>query len=155
MLTERALRWSLVTIAISGLAVGVAVHLMGHTRLADLCWTLATVPVLAGLAVSIARDFLAGRLGVDAVALVSMSAALALGQPLAGAVVALMYSGGNVLEDVAVTRAESNLRSLVDRAPRVPLAAKCREFVAYVLSRQGQDNIADKGDYLPLSRATK
>src|SRR5271156_2076830 len=32
---------------------------------------------------------------------------------------ALMYSGGNVLEDFAVTRAERNLRSLVDRAPRV------------------------------------
>jgi len=47
-----------------------------------------------------------------------MSAALALGQPLAGAVVALMYSGGNVLEDVAVARAEHDLRSLVDRAPR-------------------------------------
>ena len=65
-----------------------------------------------------ARDLLAGRLGVDAIALVSMSAAVALGQPLAGAVVALMYSGGNVLEDIAVARAERDLRSLVDRAPR-------------------------------------
>jgi hypothetical protein len=32
--------------------------------------------VVAGLAVSIIRDFLAGRLGVDAIALVSMNAAL-------------------------------------------------------------------------------
>ena len=48
-----------------------------------------------------------------------MSAAIALGQPLAGAVVALMYSGGNVLEEIAVARAESSLRVLVDRAPRV------------------------------------
>ena len=30
-----------------------------------------------------------------------------------------MYSGGNVLEDIAVARAERDLRSLVDRAPRV------------------------------------
>jgi heavy metal translocating P-type ATPase len=74
--------------------------------------------VVAGLAFQIVRDFLAGRFGVDAIALVSMSAALALGQPLAGAVVALMYSGGNVLEDIAVARAEHDLRSLVDRAPR-------------------------------------
>ncbi len=43
---------------------------------------------------------------------------MALGQPLAGAVVALMYSGGNVLEDIAIARAEHDLRSLVDRAPR-------------------------------------
>ena len=30
-----------------------------------------------------------------------------------------MYAGGNVLEDLAVARAERDLRSLVDRAPRV------------------------------------
>jgi heavy metal translocating P-type ATPase len=119
MSLERILRWALVAIAIGGLAGGILAHVAGLPGLADLCWTLATAPVVAGLAVSIVRDFLAGRLGVDAIALVSMSAALALGQPLAGAVVALMYSGGNVLEDIAVARAEHDLRSLVDRAPRV------------------------------------
>lgn len=119
MSLERVLRWALVTIANAGLAAGILAHLAGQAGLADLCWTLATAPVIAGLAVSIVRDFLAGRLGVDAVALVSMSAALALRQPLAGAVVALMYSGGNVLEEIALARAESDLRSLVDRAPRV------------------------------------
>jgi len=41
---------------------------------------------------------LAGRMGVDAIALVSMSAALVLGENLAGAVVAVMYAGGNALE---------------------------------------------------------
>ncbi len=115
---ERVLRWALVAIAIAGLSAGILAWLAGRPALADLCWTLATIPVVAGLAVSIIRDFLAGRFGVDAIALVSMSAALALGQPLAGAVVALMYSGGNVLEDIAIARAEHDLRSLVDRAPR-------------------------------------
>src|ERR1035441_4675815 len=103
---ERVLRWALVSIAIVGLAAGILAYVASRPGLADLCWALATAPVVAGLAVSIVRDFLAGRFGVDAVALVSMSAALALGQPLAGAVVALMYSGGNVLEDIAVARAE-------------------------------------------------
>jgi heavy metal translocating P-type ATPase len=116
---ERILRWSLVTIAITGLTCGILARLAGRPELADLAWTLGTIPVIAGLAVSIVRDFLDGRLGVDAIALLSMSAALALGQPLAGAVVALMYSGGNVLEDIAIARAEHDLRSLVDRAPRL------------------------------------
>ena len=115
---ERVLRWALVAIAVTGLAAGIVAQAFGWRDLADLCWTFATAPVVAGLAVSIIRDFLAGRLGVDAIALVSMSGALALGQPLAGAVVALMYSGGNVLEVIAVARAEHDLRSLVDRAPR-------------------------------------
>ena len=94
---ERVLRWALVSIAIVGLAAGILAYVASRPGLADLCWALATAPVVAGLAVSIVRDFLAGRFGVDAVALVSMSAALALGQPLAGAVVALMYSGGNIV----------------------------------------------------------
>jgi heavy metal translocating P-type ATPase len=118
MSLERVLRWGLVFIAVTGLSAGIVARVAGRPDLADLAWTLSTAPVVAGLAFSIARDFLAGRLGVDAIALVSMSAALALGQPLAGAVVALMYSGGNVIEDIAVARAEHDLRSLVDRAPR-------------------------------------
>ena len=119
MALERILRWALVTIAIAGLAAGIFAYFANRPGLANLCWTLATAPVIAGLAVSMLRDLLAGRLGVDAIALVSMSAALALGQPLAGAVVALMYSGGNVLEDIAVARAEHGLRALLDRAPRI------------------------------------
>lgn len=119
MSVERVVRWALVVVAVAGLAAGAAARLSGRPELADLFWTLATLPVIAGLLVSIVRDFIAGRLGVDAIALISMSAAIALGQPLAGAVVALMYSGGNVLEEIAVARAESSLRSLVDRAPRI------------------------------------
>jgi heavy metal translocating P-type ATPase len=115
---ERVLRWVLVAIAVTGLTAGIVAYLSERSDLADLCWMFATVPVVAGLAISIVKDLLSGRFGVDAVALVSMSGALALGQPLAGAVVALMYSGGNVLEDIAVARAAHDLRSLVDRAPR-------------------------------------
>jgi len=118
MLLERVLRWTLVSVAVLGLSAGGVAYFEQRSDLADLCFTLATVPVIAGLAVSILRDLMAGRLGVDAIALMSMSAAIALHQPLAGAVVALMYSGGNVLEDIAVARAEHDLRSLVDRAPR-------------------------------------
>ncbi|AWL99972.1 heavy metal translocating P-type ATPase [Bradyrhizobium amphicarpaeae] len=115
---DRVLRWALVAIAIAGLTAGALARAAGRPDLADLAWALGTAPVIAGLAVSIVRDLLSGRVGVDAIALLSMSAALALGQPLAGAVVALMYSGGNVLEEIAVARAEHDLRSLVDRAPR-------------------------------------
>ena len=116
---DRLLRRSLVVIAVSGLAIGAAARLAGYGSLAHQCWFAATVPVAAGLVYSIVRDLAAGRMGVDAIALVSMFGALGLGQPLAGAVIALMYSGGNVLEDFAVGRAERDLRALVDRAPRV------------------------------------
>jgi heavy metal translocating P-type ATPase len=118
MSPERALRWSLLIVAIAGLATGILAHVEAQPRVAHVAWTLATIPVLCGLAASIVHDLLRGRVGVDAVALLSMATALLLGESLAGSVVALMYSGGNVLEDFAVFRAEHDLRSLVDRAPR-------------------------------------
>ena len=116
---ERALRRALIVIAVLGLTAGLAAGVAGQHDLANLLWSAATVPVAVGLLVSIVRDLMAGRLGVDAIALLAMVGALVLGEPLAGAVVALMYSGGNLLEDIAVARAERDLRALVDRAPRV------------------------------------
>jgi heavy metal translocating P-type ATPase len=117
-MSDRLLRRSLFAIAFSGLALGGALWFSGFAALASAAYAIATVPVVAGLTVSIVRDLMAGRLGVDAVALLAMAGALLLGENLAGAVVALMYSGGNLLEDYAVGRAERNLKALVDRAPR-------------------------------------
>ncbi len=118
-LTDRLVKRTLIAIALGGLILGGAAWLTGHPELAGAIWAAGTIPVVAGLAISIGRDLLAGRLGVDAVALVSMSAALLLGETLAGVVVAVMYAGGNLLEDFAVARAERDLKSLVDRAPRI------------------------------------
>ena len=118
MLTERFLRRALIVVALAGLVLGLVAWALGRKDLAGWIWASGTVPVVAGLLVSMVRDFLAGRVGVDAIAFVSMCAALALGENLAAIVVAVMYAGGNVLEDFAVARAERDLRSLVDRAPR-------------------------------------
>ncbi|MEZ5786838.1 MAG: heavy metal translocating P-type ATPase [Xanthobacteraceae bacterium] len=111
-------RYGLVGLAVTGLVLGLAATFSGNTGLANWIWGLATLPVVIALAVAIAHDLAAGRMGVDAVAFVSMTAALALGEALAGVVVAIMYAGGNVLEAIAVARAERDLRALADRAPR-------------------------------------
>ncbi|MET4762842.1 hypothetical protein ABH975_005925 [Bradyrhizobium ottawaense] len=77
---DRVLRWALVAIAIAGLTAGILARAAGRPDLADLAWALGTAPVIAGLAASIVQDLLRGRVGVDAIALLSMSAALALGR---------------------------------------------------------------------------
>jgi heavy metal translocating P-type ATPase len=152
MLFERILRWTLVSIAVLGLAGGGIAYVGGRPDIADLAFSFATVPVVVGLAVSIVRDLLVGRLGVDAIALVSMSAAVALGQPLAGAVVALMYSGGNVLEDIAVARAEHDLRSLVDRAPREAHRLTCDrvEDIPIAAVEVGDRLMVHAGEIVPV-----
>ena len=117
--TDRLLRRALLGVALLGLVLGGGTWLAGYSSVSAWLWGAGTLPVVIGLAVSMTRDLMAGRLGVDAVAFVSMSAALLLGQPLAGIVVAVMYAGGNLLEDFAVARAERDLKLLVDRAPRI------------------------------------
>ncbi len=118
-ITNRLVRRTLMAVAISGLALGTLSWFYGRHDLANWFLAAGTVPVICGLAVSIVRDLAAGRMGVDAVAFISMLAALLLGEYLASAVVAVMYAGGNLLEDFAVARAERDLKSLIDRAPRV------------------------------------
>ena len=119
LFSERLLRRVLAVIALGGLILGLVGWSIGRSDWASWCCAGGTIPVVVGLLASMVRDFLAGRVGVDAVAFVSMSGALVLGQNLAGIVISVMYAGGNILEDFAVTRAERDLRSLIDRAPKV------------------------------------
>ena len=135
ILTERLLRRALIVIALGGLIIGLIAWGVGRNELAWWAWAAGTVPVVAGLLISMVRDFLAGRMGVDAVAFVSMSGALALGETLAGAVVAVMYAGGNVLEDFAVARAERDLKSLVDALRELPIVGLCRQSRTSPLNR--------------------
>jgi heavy metal translocating P-type ATPase len=117
-MNEKTLHFILLALALFGLIAGFVLPLLQLQAEANLIWSAATIPVIIALMISIIRDFWIGRFGVDAIALVSMSAAVAMGQPLAGIVVAIMYTGGNVLEDYARGKAERDLRSLRDRTPR-------------------------------------
>lgn len=121
-MSEPFLRRLLAALALAGLLGGVALDWQWLPAPAGIgaaaVWTAATLPVILALLVSMLRDFLIGRIGVDAIALVSMSAALLLDQPLAASVVSVMYSGGVLLEDLARGQAERSLRALEDRSPR-------------------------------------
>ena len=119
LVSQRLFRRALITISVAGLFSGVMAWWIGRTDVANWCWAAGTFPVVIGLLISMIRDFLAGRVGVDSIAFVSMAGALLLGQNLAGIVIAIMYAGGNFLEDIAVARAERDLKSLIDRAPRI------------------------------------
>ncbi|RWA62488.1 heavy metal translocating P-type ATPase [Mesorhizobium sp.] len=150
---ESLLRRALLIIAILGLAVGLGVWRSGIDFVPhDAIWTAATLPVVVTLAISIARDFWIGRIGVDAIALVSMSAALLLGQSLAAIVIAIMYAGGTVLEDLARGRAERNLKALTDRAPRVA-HRKCGDATETISADQvavGDEILVRAGELLPV-----
>ena len=133
-------------------AAGGLLWIVGQPEWSRRIWAAGTLPVIAGLALSIIRSLRAGRMGVDAVAFVSMSAALLLGQPLAAIVVAVMYAGGNVLEDFALARAERDLKSLVNRAPRVAHRRTGDEFddVAIEVVAVGDTLLVRAGEIVPV-----
>ncbi|MGZ5335654.1 MAG: heavy metal translocating P-type ATPase [Solirubrobacterales bacterium] len=109
----------LVGLILFALALGGVVHLFEPGEAGDLIWAAAIVLTLIPLTWSVLRTLMRGDVGVDAIALVAMVGALALGEYLAGAVVALMLSGGNALEAAAGRRARRELTALLERAPRI------------------------------------
>lgn len=139
-------------VALGGLVLGLVVWAIADVAVARWVWGIAAVPVIVALLVSIIRDFMSGRVGVDAIALVSMTAALLLGEPLAGVVVAVMYAGGNSLEAYAVARAERDLRSLVDRAPRTAhrRSAAAVEDVPVEAVAIGDELLVRGGEVVPV-----
>jgi len=150
--SERLFRRGLIVVALLGLVCGSAAWAVGRGEWANWCWAAGTVPVVVGLLISMVRDLLAGRLGVDAVAFVSMCGALALGQNLAGIVVAIMYAGGNILEDFAVARAERDLRSLIDRAPKIAHRRRASSIEDVPIGEVaiGDDILVRAGEVIPV-----
>ena len=102
----------------ASLTVGVGSWWIGRSDVADWIWAGGVVPVLIALAIQIVISLRQGEVGLDVVALLSMGGALVLGEPLAGNVVALMYAGGELLENFADNRARRELKALLARAPK-------------------------------------
>ncbi|HTN78555.1 MAG TPA: heavy metal translocating P-type ATPase, partial [Acidimicrobiales bacterium] len=110
--------------ALAGVLGGLAAWVTGAAAAADALWAATTALLLVPLTVSVARSLWRRDIGVDAIALVSMAGALALGEYLAGAVVAVMLAGGNALEERANRRAARELTALVERAPRIAVVRR-------------------------------
>jgi heavy metal translocating P-type ATPase len=117
----KGLRPLLAALAAAGLAAGLLARLSGFGVWSETIWAAVTVPVLLTLLVEIVTSLRRGEVGLDIVAALSMSAALAVGETLAAAIVALMYAGGQSLESFAERRARRDMTALLSRVPRTAL----------------------------------
>ena len=114
MLNDR-LKTALLAISFLSLLSGGGFWIAGLPESAHLAWSVGVIPVFAALVTEIVRSLTQGRVGLDIVAALSMSAALVFGEALASAIVALMYSGGRFLESFAEGRAQREMRGLLSR----------------------------------------
>jgi heavy metal translocating P-type ATPase len=142
----------LVLTALLGLGAGTAVHWLGPAGVATWIWGIATAPVLAALFWQIIGSLRRGDLGLDIVAALSMSAALAFGETLAGNVVALMYAGGQLLESYAQGRARREMTALLGRVAHTAFRYRgdALEEVAIGEILTGDELMIRQGEVLPV-----
>lgn len=100
------------------LIVVLALHFSGLTTAAQLVATVFVGFVILLTVIDMVKQLMRRELGLDILAVVAMTASLAVGEYLAASIIALMLTGGEALEDYAAARARRDLRSLLDRAPQ-------------------------------------
>lgn len=118
MLNKLIVNRVLIVVAFLALTTGGLTFLQGWRDLANILWASGTGFVLARLVYLIAASFGGRAMGLDVIAALAMAGSLVLGEPLAGNVIALMFSGGQVLEDFAQARARREMSALLSRSPR-------------------------------------
>lgn len=139
----------------AGLVAGLVAPLAGLGAWSGPIWAAVTLPVLAALLFEIVTTLRRGDIGLDIVAALSMSAALAFGESLAAAIVALMYSGGRFLEAYAERRARREMTALLARVPRSAMRYRDGglEEVAIEVIEPGERLLIRQGDVVPVDGA--
>ncbi len=146
------IRVSLFVIAVAGLFGGLLAPFLGLAAVQSLIWGVAAGAVLAVLLYEIVTSLLKGEVGLDIVAGLSISAALVFGETLAAGVVALMYAGGQLLEDYAANRARADMKALLARVPKTALRYDDGHLaqVAIDAIRPGDRLLIRQGDIVPV-----
>ncbi|MCX7683680.1 MAG: heavy metal translocating P-type ATPase [Acetobacteraceae bacterium] len=129
-----------------------AAALAGAHAVADPLLLAAAAPAFLLLLRDIARGLARGDTALDMIAALAIGGALMLGEWLAGAVVGLMYAGGQVLEAYADHRARSEMGALLARAPRTALrhVDSTTETVPVEAIRAGDRLLIRRGEVLPV-----
>ncbi len=115
---SRVIGISVLPFTVLGLVVGLLASWAGDDDLAWWAWTVPAVLVGIRLLYQIVRDLLDREAGVDVIAVLAIAGALAVGESLAAAIIAVMLATGEALEDYAQGRAKRELTALLARAPQ-------------------------------------
>ena len=117
---RRAIPLVIAGFALAGIVVHLVVFFLPGPPAFPPRWPLVAVlvfggvPLVIGLIVKLFRK----EIGADLLAGISIVTAFFLGEYLAGAIVVLMLSGGEALEQYALRRASSVLHALIARMPK-------------------------------------
>ena len=142
----------LIAIPATGLVLGFMVDSFGLVIWSGWVWAAFTVPVLLALLVEIVASLSRGNVGLDIVAALSMTAAIIFGEELAAVVVALMYAGGQYLEDFAENRARREMTALLGHVPHTAVRHRDGQLENILIEAivPGDRLLIRRGDVIPV-----
>uniref|UniRef100_UPI000ADCC25D P-type ATPase n=1 Tax=Rhizobium aegyptiacum TaxID=1764550 RepID=UPI000ADCC25D len=133
------------------LAAALAFYLVGHGIGYRLILVGCTSLILLSLCIEIAKKLRKEEYGLDLIAALAMGSSLWFGEYLAGAIVGLMYSGGQFLEAYAHRRADEGMSVLLAQVPRTAqrFAGTGFEEIPIEKIAVGDVLLIRKGDIVP------
>lgn len=143
-------RRALLAAPLLGLLGGTLLWALGQAPGA--AFAMGALPVLAILLAEMARSLRGGEFGLDLIAALAIGFALVMEESLAANVVALMYAGGQFLDDHARHRASAEMTALLARQPRTALrhGPNGLEEVPIGALRPGDLLLIPRGAVLPV-----
>jgi len=143
---------ALLLISLILLSGGMLANAFDHTEVAHWMWISSSLLMGAVIGVEVIVSLIRRQIGVDLIALFSITAALEFSQFLVAAVVAVMLASGRALEYYTSQRAERELKQLIQRAPTFAWQIKGDSLVRVALDdiAPGQQILVHLGDVIPL-----
>jgi len=117
--SSRSLRYPLL---VATVAIGVLAGILVATGMVQPARYVVALYALAIAGVELTRMIARlrkGVIGVDVLAVIAIVSTVLVDELLATLIIVLMLTGGEALEDFAQSRAERELKALIDRAPRL------------------------------------
>ncbi|MFI1163452.1 heavy metal translocating P-type ATPase [Streptomyces sp. NPDC020801] len=143
---------ALLAVTAGALTAGGVLWLLGDSAAADLCWAIGTIAAVGPAVGWVLAALRQGRAGVDLIAVLALGGTLAVGEYLAGALIALMLATGRTLEAAAQRRASHDLRALLEHAPRTARRRTGTEVRTVPLAEVGVGDllVVGAGEVVPV-----
>jgi heavy metal translocating P-type ATPase len=136
----------------TGILIGLVVDLGISPLGGNLIWALTVALGGAPIVWKTLKGIWRGQFASDIVASLAIITSLLMGQFLAGAVVVLMQSGGEALEEYGLSRAKSSLEHLLKRAPQTArrLQHGALQEIPVAQVQIGDQLVVRPGDLVPV-----
>jgi len=138
--------------SVLGLAAAGVFYTFGYSHFGTVVLQLVIIVGGVFLSYKMVREILRKHFVVDIIAIAAIVASFALKEYWAGVVLVIMMSGGEALEDYALTRAKQRLTALLSRAPSIAHKkdGEILEDVGVAAVKKGDVIFIKPGEIIPV-----